>query len=103
MPELRVGDRTVRVDSQGFMVDPDDWTTEVAGALAESVSLAPLTRDHWRVIMYVRRYYQKHNTAPMLRAICKRNRLNEGTLRALFPTSCRECMCKIAGLPQPTG
>ncbi len=26
MPELRVGDRTVRVDSQGFMVDPDDAT-----------------------------------------------------------------------------
>ena len=103
MPDFEVGNRTVRVDNFGFMLEPNDWTKEVAEALAKSSSLYPLTEDHWRVITYVREYYEEHNTAPMLRAIIKRTKLKERKLRTLFPSSCHECMCKIAGLPKGTG
>ena len=103
MPELRSGERTVEVDRHGFLVDPEDWSLEVAKAIAESSSLGPLTDDHWRVVRFVREYYERTGSAPMLRAIGKRTGLSEGSLRELFPRGCRECMCKIAGLSQPTG
>ncbi len=103
MLQIAVRDRTIEVDELGFIVDPNDWNREVAGRLAESSSLGPLLEDHWRVITYVREYYEKHNTAPMLRAIIKRTKLKERELRTLFPSSCHECMCKIAGLPKGTG
>ena len=103
MLRIKALDRTIEVDEFGFIVDPNDWNKEVAGSLAKSSSLGPLTEDHWRVIMFVREDYEKYNTAPMLRAIEKRTRFSERKLRKLFPSSCRECMCLIAGLPKPTG
>lgn len=103
MPRLKVRDRTVEVDDLGFIVDPNSWNMAVANVLAESSSLGPLLEDHWRVIMFVRNYYEKYKNAPMLHAISKRTGFSERRLRKLFPRSCRECMCQIAGIPRPTG
>jgi TusE/DsrC/DsvC family sulfur relay protein len=103
MPELEVGNGTVRLDDFGFLLVPTEWTTEVAEALAKLDSLFPLTEDHWRIITYVRGYYEVHGTPPMLRAILKRTKLKESRLHTLFPGSCRECICKFAGLPKGTG
>ena len=103
MPWMKVQNSTVEVDDRGFIVDPNDWNRDVANALAESSSLGSLQEDHWRVIMVVRDYYEQYKTAPMLRAISKRTRFSERKLRKLFPRSCRECLCQIAGIPQPTG
>lgn len=103
MPRIKAGNRNIELDDNGFIADPNDWNIEVAHVLAESSSLGPLQEEHWRVILFVREYYEKYQTAPMLRAISKRTRFAEKRLRKLFPRGCRECMCLIAGLPQPTG
>ncbi len=103
MPQIKVGNRSIELDDNGFIVDPDDWNRDVAHALAGTTPLGPLQEEHWRVILFVREYYQKYNTAPMLRAISKRTKLAQKRLRKLFPRGCRECMCLVAGLPQPTG
>jgi TusE/DsrC/DsvC family sulfur relay protein len=103
MPVLEAGKRSVRVDDSGFLLDSNDWTKEIAEALAKSSALYPLTEEHWRVIIYIRQYFKKYNSAPMLKAISKRTKLEERRLRTLFPRSCHECMCKIAGLPKGTG
>ena len=103
MPQIRVGDRTIELDSSGFLLQLVDWDSEVAEVLAQRVSLAPLSEEHWRVIRYVREYHAQHRVAPPIRAIAKRTRLRVSRLNELFPSSCRECMCLVAGLPQPTG
>jgi tRNA 2-thiouridine synthesizing protein E len=103
MPALQVGDKTVDVDEHGFLIEPMDWNKEVAEALAETTALNLLTEDHWRVIIFVREHYLAFETAPMLREIGKRTELGERRLGELFPISCRECMCRVAGLPRPTG
>ncbi len=103
MPVLLVGEQTVTVDDSGFILQPEQWNREVAEVVAQDIPLWPLTPEHWRVILFVRAYFEEHKAAPMLRAIIKRTRINEKKLRILFPRSCRECMCRIAGLPQPTG
>lgn len=103
MPELIVGDKAIEIDRSGFLVRGEDWDREVAEELARRVLQEPLSADHWRVIEFVRRYHQRHDVAPMIRAIAKRLGLRMQKLHELFPTGCRECMCLIAGLPQPTG
>ena len=103
MPELQIGENSVEVDDMGFIINPDDWSEEVAAMIAMNSSLYPLTEEHWRVIRYIRNYYETYSVAPMLQLIVKRTRINEKKLFKLFPSSCRECMCKVAGLPQPTG
>jgi len=103
MPELQLGDKTVDVDDHGFLIDTTDWDRDVAEALAETTGLSPLTEDHWRVVLFVREHYLAYENAPMLREIGKRTKLGERRLGELFPLSCRECMCRIAGLPRPSG
>ena len=103
MPAFQIGDQTVDVDDHGFLIEPNAWNEEVAEALAESATLSPLTEDHWRVVMFVREYYLAYKTAPMLRLIRKQTKFGEKRLRELFPLGCRECMCRIAGLPRPSG
>ncbi len=103
MPQINVDEKTIEVDDNGFIVDPDDWNIAVANVLAERSAFGPLKEDHWKVIVFVREYYEKYKTAHMLRAISKQTRFAEKKLRILFPSGCRECMCLIAGLPQPTG
>lgn len=103
MPEFQVGEKTVDVDHHGFLIEPSEWNREVAEALAMTAGLSPLIEDHWRVILFVREHFLAFETAPMLREIGKRTKLGERRLRELFPAGCRECMCRIAGLPRPTG
>jgi tRNA 2-thiouridine synthesizing protein E len=103
MPFILVSGRQVEVDELGFLLDGNSWSEEVAVVLAEHAELEPLVDDHWKVILYVREFYEKHATAPMLRRISKRTRLGEQRVAELFPKACRECMCRVAGLPRPTG
>jgi tRNA 2-thiouridine synthesizing protein E len=103
MPYIRVTGRTIEVDDLGFIIEPTEWDTEVAHALAENRSLDPMGEDHWQVVVYIREYYERYKTAPMLRSISKRTGFSEKKLKVLFPSSCRECMCLVAGLTQPTG
>ena len=93
MPE-HLGD----FDKLGFMLKSQPWNRDVALALAENRDIGPLSEAHWKVINYVRDYYEQNQTAPMLRAIIKRTRIGERRLRELFPSTCRECMCLVAGL-----
>ena len=103
MLRLHVDSRWIEIDEFGFLLEPGDWTHEVAEALAEHSSVGPLLDDHWRVILYIRGYYEEHAMAPMIRSINKRTQIGERRLKQLFPSSCRECMCLVAGLPKPTG
>ena len=103
MPDLILGDRTIELDELGFMVEPDDWTRGVARSLAERNSLGTLSDDHWRIIEYVREYYEEFKSAPMLRMLCKRTKIGKRRVRELFPAGCRDCICLVAGLPEPTG
>jgi tRNA 2-thiouridine synthesizing protein E len=46
---LLVGGRAVQTDSEGYLVDPSDWSEDFARALAEDEGLA-LTGNHWAII-----------------------------------------------------
>jgi tRNA 2-thiouridine synthesizing protein E len=103
MPQLWVNGKEIELSEEGFMVHPELWSEDVARAFAEGEHIAKLTDDHWKVIYYVREYYQRFRIAPMIRKLCKDTGLQLKEIESLFPSGPAKGACKLAGLPKPTG
>ncbi len=99
---LSIAGRAISLDDGGFLVDPRDWSRDVAVELARRDQIE-LREPHWEVLWCVRRYYLEYAAPPMLRLVTKRTGLDLRRIEELFLTRCRDCMCRIAGLPKPTG
>jgi tRNA 2-thiouridine synthesizing protein E len=93
----------VEVDEDGFIQQPELWTPELAAAIAKTEDVPELTEDHWKVINYLRGYYQEFGIAPMIRKVCKETDFKLKEIYDLFPSGPAKGACKIAGLPKPTG
>jgi len=103
MPMFEQGDVSIEVDEDGFIVNPDDWSEAVAAALAGGEGVDELTEEHWKVMNYLRDYYQKFGVAPMIRKLCKETGFPLKKIYDLFPSGPAKGACKLAGLPKPTG
>ncbi len=97
------GSISIDVDEDGFMLNPDQWTKDVAAALATTEGVAALTEDHWKIVNYLREYYVEFGVAPMIRKLCKKTGYELKALYELFPSGPAKGACKVAGLPKPTG
>lgn len=92
-------------DSEGYLIEPGDWTEAVAEALGREIGIV-LTDDHWDVIRFMRRYYEEHQIAADARFAIRhldarypgqgRKRLFE-----LFPYGYVGQACKVAGMKRP--
>ena len=102
MPEFQIGDRVIELNDDGYMLNPEEWDEDVAVELA-SMNSVDLTDDHWAVVRCVREHFLRFNVGPMVRLVCRRTGLKEHWIHELFHTCTRGCMCRIAGLPGPTG
>ncbi len=100
--EIPGGDRII-VDEDGFLIDPNMWSEEVAEALARTEGVDELTDDHWNVMNYLRKYYLEYGAAPMIRKLCKETGFPLKKIYDMFPSGPAKGACKIAGLPKPTG
>ena len=90
------------LDDDGFLLDPGAWNQDVALALAQSQEgLSELTSEHWTVIHFARSYYLEHQSAPVVRAICKETGVPLMRIFELFPSGPTKGACKLAGLPKP--
>jgi tRNA 2-thiouridine synthesizing protein E len=92
------------VSGDGFLLEPEKWTEDVARFLArDQEGIAELGADHWSVIRYVRGFYLEHGRAPMVRYLCKSTGLKLKTIYELFPSGPAKGACKLAGLPNADG
>lgn len=64
MPEIDVNGKKVEVDEDGFLVSLDQWDEDVAKYLAETEGLSELSEDHWKLINYLKDYYNEYGIAP---------------------------------------
>lgn len=103
MPNLAVDGREIELDEDGFLVDFEDWTEDVAGILASNEGITELTERHWQVVKYLRDYYSQFQIAPMIRKLCKETDISLKQIYDLFPAGPARGACKIAGLPKPAG
>nr|WP_290668561.1 TusE/DsrC/DsvC family sulfur relay protein [Ardenticatena sp.] len=102
MTTKTLAELNVALDAEGFLVNPDDWTPEIAEALAREEGI-DLTDRHWEVINFVRKYYEEHGEPPTLRAITKRSGVPTKELYQLFPKGPAKKVARIAGLGKPKG
>ena len=67
---VHVDGRDVATDSEGYLLDLDDWSEAFARALARDEGLA-LTPAHWEVIHFLRAHYQEHGVQAQVRVMVK--------------------------------
>jgi tRNA 2-thiouridine synthesizing protein E len=103
MAVIKLDGIEVEVDEDGFIQEPDKWSEELAEVIAKTEEVEDLTEDHWKVINYLRSYYQEFGIAPMIRKLCKETGFQLKYIYELFPSGPAKGACKIAGLPKPTG
>jgi TusE/DsrC/DsvC family sulfur relay protein len=92
----------VAFNDEGFMVDPNAWTPEVAAVIAAREGIE-LTDRHWVVINFNRQEFETNGEPPTLRRITKSTDVSTKEIYQLFPGGPAKIAAKISGLGKPTG
>lgn len=92
----------VKFDESGFLTDFDMWDYELAKIIAHNENITELSSEHWKLIFFLRDYYNKHEVCPMIRQICCATGLCLKDIYRLFPSGPVKGLFRIAGLPRPT-
>ena len=103
MPTMKYAEHEIEVDDEGFLVNSDQWTREVAEVIATEAGIGPLTDRHWQVIDFCRKDTQEQGTPPGLRRIAKLSNVNMKELYRLFPKGPGKLAARVSGLPKPQG
>ncbi|MFI5035854.1 MAG: TusE/DsrC/DsvC family sulfur relay protein [Acidimicrobiales bacterium] len=93
----------VELNEEGFLVDPTQWTEEMAVALARKEGIDPLTEQHWQVIRFMRSEFLAKGTGPTVRMLGKTSGVPIKELYQLFPGGPAKVAARIAGIPKPKG
>jgi TusE/DsrC/DsvC family sulfur relay protein len=109
MGAITIKGKTLKVDGDGFLADPDEWNTDVANYFA-AIEGIQMTDHHWEVVHFLRGYYQQHRTAPKVKVLVQQigsklgsEKGNTKFLYQLYPCGPAIQACKIAGLPASNG
>ncbi len=103
MPTKTIAGKTVEVDAEGFLVNPDDWNEEIAKELAKEEGIEELTETHWKVIHFMRNDFKERGQIPTIRRIKNAGGVPVQDLYKLFPDGPAKKAAKIAGLGKPQG
>jgi TusE/DsrC/DsvC family sulfur relay protein len=97
----------VAIDEEGYLVEPDHWDREIASQLSAGERIE-LNDEHWKVIEFMRRYYDEHRIAADARFVVKYlaeelgyGRKAQKRLFELFPYGYVQQACKVAGMKRP--
>ncbi len=93
---------TVEFDDEGFLVDAQSWTPDLAIEIADVLGIA-LTDRHWTVIHFARKDFEESGESPTLRRITTQTDVTTKEIYKLFPGGPAKIASKIAGLKKPTG
>ena len=95
-------------DSEGYLVDPDDWNKEIAGQFASEENIE-LDAESWKVIAFIRDYYAENHKIADVRHVVGHlvkggdydKKQAKETIFKLFPHGYVKQACKIAGMRRP--
>jgi dissimilatory sulfite reductase related protein len=93
----------VELNDEGFFVDPEQWTEEMAPELARREGIDDLTDAHWTVLRFMRKEYFEKGTGPTVRMLGKTSGVPVKELYQLFPKGPAKIAARIAGIPKPRG
>jgi len=94
---------TIERNEEGFLINPTDWSKEIAVEIAQGENIPELTDAHWKVIEFARANAEKSGAAPTLRQITQGAGVPTKELFKLFPKGPAKKVAKISGLGKPEG
>jgi len=86
-------------DTDGFLVDPAQWSEALADQTARSDGIGPLDELQMALLRILRREYARHGSITALSHVCHLAGEPPDCLQHLFPDA-REAW-RLAGLPNP--
>jgi tRNA 2-thiouridine synthesizing protein E len=94
-----------QLDCEGFITDMDFWSKDIAENLAKMHEIGEyrLSDDHWKVINFVRDFYNRHGSGPAIVKVVKHTGLSLTDICKLFPCGLVKGAYRLAGLPKPPG
>lgn len=105
--ELIVDGRCLAMDNEGYLLNPEDWDTQVALLIAARENIE-LSETHWVVIQFIREYLDERQSVPEARHLLKslaetlgKEKATRKFLYSLFPYGYGQQACKIAGTRKP--
>ncbi|MCB2183276.1 MAG: TusE/DsrC/DsvC family sulfur relay protein [Desulfobulbaceae bacterium] len=101
MKALKYKGKTITLDDEGFLSNPDEWSEDVAKTLALQEGLESLTDEQMEIIKFMRSYYEKFNAFPILNQVCKNIHQPRECVNEQFINP--EKAWKVAGLPKLSG
>lgn len=104
----QVNGSTVEADANGYLANPEDWSEDVARAIAEAEGIS-LSDKAWDIINYLRdEYFNNNQNQPNERHMVKHfkalwtdeAKVDAKSLYVHFPMGPAKQAGKIAGLPE---
>lgn len=93
---------SVPVDGEGFLVNRDDWSEEIARELARADDFE-ITDQILGYIQKARSMYENDGVVPPIRKFAKVVGVSTKDLYEVFKKGPMKLICKWGGLPKPTG
>lgn len=103
MATVEIAGKTVEVNEEGFMTNPNEWNKEIAIEIAKAEGIDELNAEHWKIIEFCRAKATESGSAPTLRAITSGADVSTKDLFKLFPKGPAKKVAKISGLGKPEG
>ena len=95
--------KPVEVDEEGFLVNSDEWTEEMAPELAKEVCINELNETHWKVIRFIRDDFKEKGQIPTIRRIKNAGGVPTKDVYDAFPNGPAKKAALISGLGKPQG
>lgn len=99
MAEKTLAGKTIEVTDEGYLVNPGDWSKEIATELAKEQGIE-LTDKHFEVLEYLRKE-SAAGTQLSIRKVGKSGIVDIKGLYVLFPGGPLKYSSKIAGIAKP--
>ena len=104
---LQLNGSTIEIDNEGYLLNPDDWSLELAEVIARGENME-LTDERLEIVQFVRQQFEERECIPEMRTLLKTLREKHGKEKAtrkyvyeLFPYGYGQQACKIAGMRKP--
>lgn len=104
---LTFEDRQIPTNEEGYLLDPGDWSEDLARFLAKADGIE-LGEDHWDIIEIYRRYFLDLAVTPPVRVMIRelrekpgREDINSQWLHELFTEPPARQASRYGGLPKP--
>ncbi|MDH5189688.1 MAG: TusE/DsrC/DsvC family sulfur relay protein [Gammaproteobacteria bacterium] len=92
----------LQVDGEGFLVNRDDWSEEVAREMAARDGIEA-TDEIMNYIIEARKMFEENGVVPPIRKFSKAMNTDSKHLYEVFQKGPMKLICKWGALPKPTG